>query len=236
MSYGSTSYKTYQNKVYDPLGASQQFTKKGKPMQGWTGAVPMRSEIFDTLTKYRPQGQEAAAGVAGAARDAAANPGWAAASRLASDQIAGKYLHGSPEFSAGIDAMRGAAANEAADNAANIRSGFARNGVAFGTANQQAEAANAAAATAKANQTEAGMRAANYANERGIQQTSPEMLQASSAAPLAFLKEAQNAPYSPLAAEAQLIQALAGNGQLGKPDVVENLSGAERAMQAFGNI
>jgi len=236
MSYGSTSYKKYQPKVYDPLGAASQFGKGGKPTPGWTGAIPMRSDIFNLLSSYRPQAQEGAADVAAAARSGAANPGWNAASTLASDQLAGKYLSGSPQFNAGIDAMRAAAQNEAADNAANIRSGFARNGVGFGTANQQAEQANAAAATAKANQTEAGARASNYANERAIQQGSPGMLQAATAAPIGLLQEAENAPYSPLAQEAQLIQALAGGSQLNKPDVVENLSGAERAMQAFGNL
>lgn len=75
-----------------------------------------------------------------------------------------------------VGAMRQRGSAEAADTGANIRSSFGRAGLGFGTANQQAEQSNRAAATARADENEAAIRnaerqlqAQNYMQERAYQ-------------------------------------------------------------------
>lgn len=92
-----------------------------------------------------------------------------------------------------INAIRQATGAQAADQGANIRDSFSRNGVGFSTGNQQAQQANAAASGARANETIAGLiaqqkalEAQNYATERANQ------AQAASAATTAKQGVAQN--------------------------------------------
>lgn len=66
-----------------------------------------------------------------------------------------------------VGTMRQRNAAEAADTGANIRSAYNRAGLGFSTANQQAEQANKAASSARADETEAGIRA----QERALQAT-----------------------------------------------------------------
>jgi hypothetical protein len=75
-----------------------------------------------------------------------------------------------------IDNMRQRTGAEAADTGANIRSSYNRAGLGFSTANQQAEQANRAASSARANETAAGMelgerqlQATNRMAERAMQ-------------------------------------------------------------------
>lgn len=100
------------------------------------------------------------------------------------DTLAGKYLDSAPRLSQNVDPMlsgvRARGQAEAADANANTRSAFNRAGMGFSTANQQAEQANAAAASARSNETESATRFAAqqaseqarlnaYLAERGIQ-------------------------------------------------------------------
>lgn len=98
--------------------------------------------------------------------------------------LAGKYLNSAPQLTQNVDPMlagvRARGQAEAADVNANTRSAMSRAGMGFSTANQQAEQANAAAATARSNETDATTRFAAqqaaenarlnaYLTERGIQ-------------------------------------------------------------------
>lgn len=100
--------------------------------------------------------------------------------------VAGNYLHSSPQATANVDPMlagiRNRAQAEAADTGANIRSQYSRAGMNFSTGNQQAEQAARAAASSRANETEAATRFAaqkaaddqkfqGYQAERGRQAT-----------------------------------------------------------------
>jgi hypothetical protein len=91
------------------------------------------------------------------------------------DTLAGRYLNSTPELNYNLDPMlagvrrRGNA--EAADTASNIRSAYGRAGMGFSTANQQAEQANQAAASARSDETEANARTeAQIAKEQAKQQ------------------------------------------------------------------
>ena len=79
-----------------------------------------------------------------------------------SKTLQGSYLHSSPQATANVDSalagIRQRAGAEAADQGSNIRSDYNRAGIGFSTASQQADQANRAAASARANETEAATR------------------------------------------------------------------------------
>lgn len=92
--------------------------------------------------------------------------------------LAGRYLNAGPRINANeiSGAIRQRAGAEAADTGANIRSSFGRAGMGFSTANQQAQQANQAASSARANELESQTRFAAdqsnldaYGRERALQ-------------------------------------------------------------------
>lgn len=106
------------------------------------------------------------------------------AGTVTQNTLAGKYLDSAPRLTSNVDPMlsgvRARGQAEAADANANVRSSMSRAGMGFSTANQQAEQANAAAASARSGETEAATRFAAqqaaeqarlnaYLTERGIQ-------------------------------------------------------------------
>lgn len=106
-------------------------------------------------------------------RNETANP-----SKVTQDTLSGRYLNSTPGLDVGgaVGAARRANSAEAADTGANIRSQFARAGMGFSTAQSQAEQANRAAASARSDEMDTGLRLAAdqqraqaYQAERALQ-------------------------------------------------------------------
>lgn len=229
--------------------------------------------------------------------------------------LSGAYLNSSPQATANVDPMlagvrrRGQA--EAADNNAAIQSSFNRAGMGFSTANQQAQQANNAAASARSGETEAaarlaaqqaadqqkfagyqaergiqsqaanaenaanrqrlGLQAANYGNERGYQQqaglatdaakqqaaaleassrannygqertyqqNAAQQLSQAQSAPINYLNTANQGNINTLQQVAQIVQGLAGNGQIATPQstVVKQPGVYDYALGTLGAV
>jgi len=148
----------------------------------------------------------------------------------------GDYLHGTPELDNVVARMRASGGREAANQSAGIQEQFARNGVQFSTANQQAQQSAGAAATAKSNDTEAGLRYQNYQNERNNQLSAVGLLDAAQQAPLNYLDKASTAGLAPMSQMGQIIAGLAGNGQLVKPDIMPQKSIGGSMLDLVGNL
>lgn len=218
------SYHKIQPTYYDPLGPAKK------------GGQAIRNNVFGVINNSLGRSQSDSAAAAEGARTAASDPAYAAAAENARRSIAGDYLHGSPELDRMLAQMRASGQREAANTQAGIRDQYSRNGMSFSTANQQAQQAAGAAATAKANEVESQARLANYTGERQNQLAAPQQLQAAQSIPLTYLQEAAGAPYSTLAPIAQLVQGLAGQGQLVKPDILEKDSYYGSLMGATGKL
>jgi hypothetical protein len=217
-------HKAVEPRAYDPLHISGR---------------PQRRDLYRSLERIRPQmvglGKETEA----AARTGARDPGWGDARTLAGSTIRGDYLNGSPQLNKAVGQMRSAAGREAGDAAANIRDQFSRNGMSFGTANQQAQQSAQAAATARANDTESAMRLDDYQQERQNQVNAVDMLGNATTIPVQLQQAADKAGMSELeylSQMAQIVQAMSGNGQLIKPDMVEEIGLGDQFMKAVGYV
>lgn len=136
----------------------------------------------------------------------ATNPGWEQATNLANNTIRGDYLGGSPQFQAGLDAIRRGGTRTAADQAASARSRASLAGAPMGTAGLQAIQAGNAATSANTEDTIAKTLAENYARERGYQMAAPGMLKEAVAAPGQLYEAGNAAQLNPLATSAQILQ------------------------------
>lgn len=210
---------------YDPFGVK-------------TGGREERNYVFNQLDKARPQMEANRQATVDALKAGASNPGYAQAQALAQRTMSGDFLHGSPELENQIGQMRAASSREGADTEANLRDQFARNGMSFSTANQQAAQSNKALTTARANDTEAGMRMQNYAGERSAQMQAPQMLDAAVSAPINYLAQTSSAETAPMAQIAQIVAGLAGNGQvMATPqDVTDYLGYGDMFTQGMGRM
>ncbi len=218
----SGGQQTYTDKPqwFDPLGPSSVgYDKKGKPVQNFnpSGAPQMREGIFNQIDETHPVTTASSHELAGRLAEASNDPGWADAQGNARATIRGDYLNGSPQLDAAMAATRRSQMNAAADSNARQGAQFARNGMTFSTANQQANQANNAAAAAAAGNTEAQARLANYTAERQNQIKGTEQLEAATAAPLNYLENIPNALLNPLATEASLISGLSTGGPIATP-------------------
>jgi hypothetical protein len=193
------------------------FDKSGRPTQAPTGGVPQRNRIFDTLSATAPAQSEAAGQLAGGLETAAANPGWGNAADLANRTMRGDYLSGSPQLNDAMTAIRREQMASAADEGARIKSQYNQNGLGFSTGNQQALQNNAAAASARAGETEANTYLQNYEAERQRQAQAPDALKTALSAPLDYLSQVSQAYNQPLMQQAQLVQSLAGGGSTATP-------------------
>lgn len=209
---------------YDPLGPRR------------IGGTAFREGIFSDLRKLAPELKANAAGIATRAGAAAADPGWTGAADNARRSIAGDYLNGTPQLDAALARTRAAGTREAGNAAAGIRDQFARNGMAFSTANQQAQQGAQAAATARVNDTETQARLANYQQERAQQIQAPGQLKTVMDIPLDYLSAQGTAPLVPLNAIGQLVSGLAGGGQLIKPDILSERNWLDAGAQNIGSL
>lgn len=224
---GKTKQYTDNPKWFDPLGPA-----------GTTGGAEQRARIFGEMSLAAPKMFDDAQASATRARRAANDPAWGQARQYATQLLQGKYLSGSPQLDAAMNALHSRAAASAADQEARTQANWGRAGMGFSTANQQAAQANRAAATAQANATEAATRLQNYQTERGYQNAATELLKSASSAPLEYLQAAANAYMAPLLQQAQLVKTLAGDGQIvtpqstyvKKPGAFDYVTGAANAI------
>lgn len=205
---------------FDPLGPSSVgYDAKGKPVQNFapSGAPQMRSNIYNELADVQPVTSAASHALAGKLVDASNDPSWAGAQENARATIRGDYLSGSPQLDAAMASNRRQQLDASADQNARQQSTFAKNGMSFSTANQQAENANTAAAAAAAGNTEAQARLANYTQERSNQIKGTEQLEQATSAPLNYLQNVPSALTNPLASEASLVSGLSTGGPISTP-------------------
>ena len=206
--------KTHKPDWMDPLGPVDMY---GKPMGEGTEAQRLRSDLYKSYESSFPQAKAAGNEAARVATQFGNDPIWSTSGRTLTDTAGGQFLAPNPYLQKSIDESRLAAdtrlrnaseearANFEAQQAA-TRSGFARNGVTFGTgATQGQDAARAAveaglargsqSATAEMNAAEAARLADNYARERALQMQSAiagpaAMAQRSASGSLAITKSA----------------------------------------------
>lgn len=212
---------------FDPLGPDAS----GK--HGTTGGRELRERIFSHVPGLIDSGRAAANRTAWAARDGAAS--FAPVRDYGQRVLRGDYLNGSPQLDRALAASRAAsdrgAQNAMADARANfagqsagIQSQFARNGMSFGTANQQAtEASRAAleASMARGEQDrlaqiaaqESQARLQNYMSERAAQAQAPATIAMAAEKPFQMLSTIPDVEAGGLTPAAGLVSALAGGGQ-----------------------
>ncbi len=229
--FGNQKPRRITGQWYDPLGPTS-VDSKGRQKIEPSGAIEQRRAIFSDINKMRAGLRSS--NTSQAAADAAANPGWSGAADLANRTVRGEYLKGNPALDDALGKMRAATVAEGANNAANQRSQFERNGLSFSTANQQAQNNATTAATASANAAEAGARANNYMAERQLQTQAPQMLEQATSTPLNYLQLQDMAKLIPLSQMAQVIAGLAGQGQIIKPDLLQRQSKGRQMMAAAG--
>jgi hypothetical protein len=194
--------------VFDPFAPS-------------TGGREQRTAIFGDLSKLRPDLFQAGEDAAAAGREAANDPALGAIRNYANRTLAGDFLRPSPELEAGLARLRAQSNREAGNTLANIQEAYNRNGLAFSTANQQAQQAAQAASSARASDTEAGTRLQNYLTERANQSAAVPMLQSVIGAPMNYLAESSVAPLAPLQQMAQIVAGLSSGQQIAPKTYLE---------------
>lgn len=231
--FGTQKPRKIQPQWYDPLGPTS-VDSRGKQVFAPSGAVDQRRAIFSDINRARQDLR--ASNTNEVAGKFANDPGWASARSMAGATARGDYLNGSPQLDTAIAKMRSANQAEGANAAANIRSQFERNGLNWSTANQQAQQAQQAGATAQSDAAEAAARLQNYQTERGYQMTAPGVLSEATSTPLNYLQLQDMAKLVPLSQMAQIIAGLAGQGQIQKPDLLQRQSKGRQFTAALGEI
>lgn len=220
---------------YDPLGPSA-VGPKGQPLFSPTGGPQQRSAIFNMLSGLQPTLASNSALTAGALQSGAASPGFGQARDLASSEIAGNYLHGSPELDSAMSAMRANAGADSANTAARLKSSYAQNGMSFGTPQMAALENNQAVNTAQANNTETQARLSNYQTERSAQDSAGGRYQAATDAPINYLSSMNNAYLAPMTQMGQLVSGLSSGGQVVQPDSIVKPGATSSALGAIGQL
>jgi hypothetical protein len=106
----------------------------------------------------------------------------------------------------------------------------------FSTANQQAQAANMAAASARAGETNAATNFTNYQAERQRQSQAPAALQQATDARLNYLGSVPGAYINPLSQEAGLVSGLATGGSVATPQsTLVKQPGVSDYLQGIGS-
>jgi hypothetical protein len=177
-----------------------------------------------------------AQGASGAMGKAYALPGWGQAQTLASNEMQGKYLNGSPELDNAMAQMRAGSNASTANTNAGIRSQFAQNGMSFGTGNQEAQMATQAANNASANNAEAQARLQNYQAERQLQSNAVNNYATATSTPLNYLAQ-DNTPYmTPLTDISQIVSGLSKGGTVNNPDTAVDKGFMSNLFGSVGSI
>jgi hypothetical protein len=201
------------NQWANPLGPSS-IGANGKPIFTPSGAAPLGAQTLSYLGSSLPQMNQAGQAYATALQGAAAAPGFGAAQTNATDTAAGDYLAGSPELNRALAQNNAVAGAGAADEAARARSTMAKNGMAWGTGQQQVEQATQAQANEAAANTNAQAYLQNYQAERGAQNNAGSQLAQAYSAPLSYLSGVPGAYTSGLNPAASLISGLGSGGSI----------------------
>jgi hypothetical protein len=197
--------------------STQKYTDSPQTVDTITGqGQQQRSQIYNSLNANQGNINAGTQAYAGGLQQAAANPGWATAASEAAKTAGGSYLGGSPQLQGQLDANYNRALSASADQDARIRSQFARSGMSFSTANQQAQEANRAAAAGQAQGQNAQIIGQNYMAERQLQSQAPQALATATGVPLSYLGAVPGAYTSPLQTQAGLVQGLS-TGQVATP-------------------
>jgi len=227
---------------FDPLGPD------ANGRHGNTGGRPLREQIFAQVPGLIESGQRAGAEAAAAARAGAGM--FRPVGDYANKVLSGAYLDGSPQLDRAMAATRAAsdvgARNAMADARANYagqvadtQSDFARGGMTYGTANQQAAEANRAAleaGLARQQQDRIAQLAAvenqarlqNYMAERAAMNQAPAALAMAAEKPFQMLSTIPGLEAGGLAPSAGLVNSLAGGGSAStdsyyKPGVFDHI-------------
>ena len=205
--------QTNNNQWANPLGASS-IGANGRPVFTPSGAPQLGQQSLNYLGSSMPQMNAAGQASATALTGAAANPGFTAAQSNAAGTAAGDYLAGSPQLNRALAQNQATAGAGAADAAARARSGMAKNGMAWGTGQQQVEQAATAQGNEAAANTNALSYLQNYQSERGAQNQAGAQLAQAYSAPLSYLSSVPGALASGPSAAAPLISGLGSGGQI----------------------
>lgn len=197
--------------------STQHYTDQPQVLDTITGqGQGQRSNIYSQLNQNQGNINQGTQAYTSGLKSAATNPGWATAAAEAGKTAGGSYLGGSPQLQGQLDANYNRALSASADQDARIRSQFARSGMSFSTANQQAQEANRAAAAGQAQGQNAQIIGQNYMAERQLQSQAPQQLATATGAPLSYLGAVPGAYMSPLQTQAGLVQGLS-TGQVATP-------------------
>lgn len=207
----------------DPLGPTST-TKRGNAVYGTSGAPQLRTGLFNAMQGYAPQLNGAAGQAANSLSAGMASPAWRESEQLATRNLAGANLHGSPELDRAMAENRAATMGAAADQTARTQSQFAKNGMGWSTANQQATQAGTAAAAGTAERDAANTYLQNYQFERGNQNAAPGQFAQAKAAPFNYLSQGSSAVMSPLAQQGNLLSALSSGGQVITPTSTQSVN------------
>ena len=209
----SNGQSTNANQWANPLGPSS-IGPNGKPIFQASGASQLGAQDLSYLGANLGQMNQGAQNYASALQTAAAAPGFGAAQSNATNTAAGDYLAGSPQLNRSLAQNQEVASAGAADAAARARSGMAKNGMAFGTGQQQVEQAAQANANENAANTTAQAYLQNYQAERGAQNNAGSQLQQAYSAPLSYLSAVPGAYSSGVSAAAPIISGLGSGGSI----------------------
>lgn len=181
-------------------------------MQGIFGATGAPS--FNTATTNASQNY------AGALTSAASNPAFSAITNYGLNELNGNYLN-SPIVNSYADQAANQFTAAGADQNARTEAQYARAGMGFSTANQQAQQANTASAAAAASRARAGIQMQNYQTERQNQQAAPGIISGAISQPLNYLGGVDSAYYQPYQDQANLTTQLAGGAVGQQPTLVQ---------------
>lgn len=216
------TYNTINPNYYDPLQDAQG--------QG------MRSGIYGMLSGLFPGMMNNAQRSSTALGQAYAAPGWGQGRNLASAEMQGQYLSGSPQLDAAMAQLRAGSNASTANTNAGVRSSYALNGMNFGTGNQEAELANQASNNASANNAEAQARLQNYENERGIQSNAINQYSTATSTPLNYLAQSNESYMTPLTEMSQIISGLSKGGTVAQPDTIVDKGALGDLLGAVGSV
>jgi hypothetical protein len=207
----------------DPLGPTST-GKRGVASYSTSGAPQYRNQLFSAMGGMGPTLNAAGADAASHIGAGVNAPQWGAAENLATRNLSGAYLNGSPALDRAMAANRSATMASAADATARTRAQYGRAGMGWSTGNQQAAQSGAATAAGEADRTNANTYLQNYLNERGIQNSAPGQFAAAKAAPLDYLSRAVQGALSPLTGQGNILSALSSGGQVITPGTTQTIN------------
>lgn len=207
----------------DPLGPTST-GKGGRAVYGASGAPQLRTGIFNAMQGYQPQLSGASDAAAATLSKGMTNPAWQEGQNLATRNMSGAYLNGSPQLNTAMAENRAATMGAAADQNARTQSQFTKTGMGWSTANQQATQGATASAAGEADRNAANTYLQNYQMERGNQNAAPQQFAAASAAPFNYLSQGSSAVMSPLTQQGNLLSALSSGGQVVTPNTTQSIN------------